>query len=136
MWLARLYAFSSSRVVKPTQNHVLNEKYALNNLHFTVYNYVGVTIIRDQFSVGSSAMARCSSDNLAARMEWLNNEVVVASAISTQQLNLMFSPVNDSIHNQVYVCRVTRDGENGMLVTAVQNFTANVDGKKKFEHVQ
>ena len=94
-----------------------------------IHNYVGVTIVRDQFSVGSSAMVRCSSDNLAARMEWLNNEVVVASAISTQQLNLMFSPVNDSIHNQIYACRVTRDGEDGMTVTAVQSFTANVDGK-------
>jgi hypothetical protein len=91
--------------------------------------YVGVTIVRDQFSVGSSAMAQCSSDNLAARMEWINNQIVVTSASSTQQLNLVFSPVNDSIHNQVYVCRVTRDGENGTTVTAVQNFTVNVDGK-------
>ena len=91
--------------------------------------YVGVTIVCDQFSVGSSAMARCSSDNLAARMEWINNEMVVASASLTQQLNLVFSPVNDSIHNQIYVCRVTRDREDGMTVTAAQNFTMNVDGK-------
>ena len=57
--------------------------------------------------------------------------MVVESAAFTgiQQLDLVFSPVNDSIHNQVYLCRVTRDGENGMMVTAAQNFTVNVDGK-------
>ena len=89
----------------------------------------GVTIVRDQFSVGNSAMARCSSDNLATRMEWLNNETVIARASSIQELDLVFSLVNDSIHNQVYVCRVTRDGGNGITTTAMQTFTVNVDGK-------
>ena len=57
--------------------------------------------------------------------------MVVESAAFTgiQELDLVFSPVNDSINTQVYVCRVTRDGGNGMTVTAVQNFTVNVDGK-------
>ena len=64
-------------------------------------------------------------------IEWLRNGMVVESAAFTgiQQLDLVFSPVNDSIHNQVYLCRVTRDGENGRMVTATQNFTVNVDGK-------
>ena len=91
--------------------------------------HAGVTIVRDQFSVGSSAMVRCSSDNLATGMEWLNNELVIARASSIQELDLMFSLVNDSIHNQVYVCRVTRDGGNGTIATAMQNFTVNVAGK-------
>ena len=83
-------------------------------------------IIRDQFTVGQSATARCFSDVPATRTEWLTNGVVVESAASTQQLNLMFSPVNDSIHNHVYTCRVTR-AVDGM--TATQNFTVYVDGK-------
>ena len=58
-------------------------------------------------------------------MEWLSNGVVVATAMSTEQLDLEFSPVNDSIHNQVYVCRVTREGD----VQVEQNFTVRVDGK-------
>ena len=59
-------------------------------------------------------------------MEWLNAEdEVVVSATSTQQLDLVFSLVNDSIHDQAFVCRVTRDG--GMVGT--QNFTINVIGK-------
>ena len=44
--------------------------------------------------------------------------------MSTQELDLVFPLVNDSIHNEVYTCRVTRDG--GM--TAIQNFTVNVNG--------
>ena len=64
-------------------------------------------------------------------MEWLRNGMVVESAAFTgiQELDLVFSPVSDSIHNQVYLCRVTRDGENGRTVTAMQNLTVNVDGK-------
>ena len=86
----------------------------------------GVLIIRDEFVVGQRVTARCSSDVLATRMEWLTNGVVVESANSTQQLNLLFSLVNDSIHNQVYICSVTRKVDR---VTATQNFTVNVDGK-------
>ena len=64
-------------------------------------------------------------------IEWPRDGVVVESAAFTgiQELDLVFSPVNDSVHAQVYVCRVTRDGGSGMTVIAVQNFTANVDGK-------
>ena len=50
---------------------------------------------------------------------------MIESALSTQELNLVFSLVNDSIHNEVYTCRVTR--EEGII--AAQNFTVNVDGK-------
>ena len=92
----------------------------------------GVFIVRDQFSVGQSAIASCKSDTPATRMEWLRDGVVVESdnTAGIQELNLMFSPVNDSIHNQVYVCRVTREGGGMPPVTAVQNFTMNIDGKQ------
>ena len=98
----------------------------------TMYYYdVGVFIVRDQFSVGESATASCKSDAPASMIEWLRDGMVVESATFTgiQEMDLVFSPVNDSIHTQVYVCRVTRDGGNGMTVTAAQNFTVNVDGK-------
>ena len=88
-------------------------------------------IVRDQFSVGESATASCKSDTPATMIEWLRDGMVVESDAFTgiQELDIVFSSVNDSIHAQVYVCRVTRDGGNGMTVTAVQNFTVNVDGK-------
>jgi hypothetical protein len=64
-------------------------------------------------------------------IEWLRDGMVLESAAfnGIQELDLVFSPVNDNIHNQVYVCRVTRDREDGMTVIAAQNFTVNVDGK-------
>ena len=88
--------------------------------------YAGVSIVRDKFRVGEGATARCFSDVLASRIEWLNNGVVMASATSsTQQLDLVFSLVNDSIHNQVFICRVT-----GMdLEELRQNFTVKVNGR-------
>ena len=102
-----------------------------NYLSIGFLNYVGVLIIRDQFRIGESATASCRSDTPATMIEWLRDGMVVetASFSGIQELGLVFSPVSDSIHNQVYVCRVTRDGGNGMTVTAVQNFTVDVDGK-------
>ena len=84
-----------------------------------------MSIVSDQFTVGQSVTVRCSSDVPATRMEWLTNGVVVESVASTQQLDLVFSLVNDSIHNQVYTCRVTREVDG---TTATQNFTVKVDG--------
>ena len=85
-----------------------------------------MSIARGQFNVGEPATATCRSVTSATRMEWLRNGEVVASVSSTsiQELDLVFSPVNDSIHNQVHVCRVTRDSG-----TVAQNFTVQVNGE-------
>ena len=86
----------------------------------------GASIARDRFMVGTSAITKCFSDVPAIRIEWLNEEAVVllASTTSTQQLDLEFSPVNDSIHGQEFVCKVTRDGRR----IKKDSFTANVTG--------
>ena len=102
---------------------ILNSAFCIVSLLLCIH-FIGVSTVRDQLNVGASATATCFSDASATRMEWLHNGVVVASDTSTQQLNLVFSPVNDSIHNQVYVCRVTRGGG----AQAEQDFTAIVDG--------
>ena len=86
----------------------------------------GVSIVRSiVFNVGAPAFARCLNEVPATTMQWMSNGVVVESATSTQTLDLTFSPVNDSIYNDVYVCRVTR--EDGMIV--YHNFTVHVVGK-------
>ena len=94
-----------------------------------------MSISRSGFTVGMLAAARCTSDTPVAILEWLTNGVVVESAMATQTLDLIIPMVNDSIHGDVFVCRVTRD--NGMIAT--QNFTMDVDGKYsvtlKFDHV-
>ena len=86
----------------------------------------GASIAYDIFIVGKSATIKCFSDVPAIRIEWLNEEgvVLLASVSSTQQLDLEFCPVNDSIHGQEFVCKVTRDG--GMIKT--DSFTATVTG--------
>ena len=92
----------------------------------------GVFIVRNQFTVHKSATVLCKSDARALRIEWLRDGEIVEgnSTAGIQELDLEFSLVNDSIHNQVYVCRITREGKDGIQpVTAVQNFTVNVNGK-------
>ena len=85
---------------------------------------IGVSIISDVFSFGRSATVTCISDIEASMIEWLHNGVTFesSSATSTKQLSLTFSHVNDSIHGEVYTCRVTRMSG----VKAQQIFTPNV----------
>ena len=86
----------------------------------------GASVAHDQFVVCHSATIKCFSHIPAIRIEWLNEETgaLLASATSTQQLDLEFSLVNDSIHGQEFVCQVTRDG--GTIKR--DSFTVNVDG--------
>jgi len=57
-------------------------------------------------TVGDNATLTCSSDLDVNMVEWLYNGQVVVSS-SGPQADLMFTPVNDSIHNTQYICRVT-----------------------------
>ena len=79
--------------------------------------------------MGSNASITCRSDTDAERMEWLTQEgtqsVMIASERNVTQLNLTFTPVSDSIHGQVYICRVIRNNND----TPEQNFTMNVEGQ-------
>ena len=90
---------------------------------------IGLSISHDQLKIGAKAIVKCISNVMhATKMEWLSSGVVV-NKTGPQDLqstiNLIFSPVNDSIHNQVFVCRLTTtDGRE-----VEQNFTAKVDGK-------
>ena len=87
----------------------------------------GVSISSDPFIVGMSATHTCTSDVSANRIEWLDNDRrVVAIVTSMDQLDLTFNPVNDSIHNSVYTCRVTRGEE-----IAEQNVTIKVTGNDR-----
>ena len=90
----------------------------------TLYYRKDVSLVTDPFTIGQSATARCMTDIPATMIEWLTNGSTIESATSIQQLNLVFSPVNDSIHNMVYVCRVTwMDGTQ-----ADKNVTVRVNG--------
>ena len=76
--------------------------------------------------MGSNDSITCRSDTDTERMEWLTQEgTVIVSESNVTQLNLTFTPVSDSIHGQVYICRVTRNNND----TPEQNFTMNVEGQ-------
>ena len=78
------------------------------------------------FTIGSSANISCNSYTPTMKMEWLRDKNVVVAFMSTaQQLDLYFNTINDSIHDKVYICRVTRD-EN---ITVEQNITISVSGE-------
>ena len=48
----------------------------------------------------------CSFDLNLTSIEWLYNDEVITSSVASQ-LDLTFSPVNDTINNRQYTCRVT-----------------------------
>lgn len=58
------------------------------------------------FSVGEPGLLTCSSDLDVTSVEWLYNGRVVAHT-ALPELQLMFAPVNDSVHGREYTCQVT-----------------------------
>ena len=76
--------------------------------------------------MGSNASITCRSDTDTERMEWLTQEGTIMHVESNvTQLNLTFTPVSDSIHGQVFICRVVRNISD----MPEQNFTMNVEGQ-------
>ena len=61
-------------------------------------------------------------------MEWLNDNEIVVSENDTQQLQLSFNPVNDSIHGKIFTCTVTRRDDMHMNETVKQNITLTAKG--------
>ena len=63
----------------------------------------------------------CSSLIPVDVIEWLNsNGEVIISEINTRELNITFAPVNTSINNQMYTCRVNKSvSVNKTIVVSV-----------------
>ena len=74
--------------------------------------------------MGDSLVLTCTFDMNFNSIQWLyNNNVVTLSTVSPQ-VNLTFSPVNDSVHNRQYTCRaITPYG------VQEQTYTIQVQGK-------
>ena len=70
--------------------------------------------------MGENVTITCSFDQDLAYIEWLYNDEVVLWT-SESQLSLTFSPVNDTINNRQYLCRVTTS-----YGTQEKNITTNV----------
>ena len=81
--------------------------------------------------MGSNATITCVSETDTEKMEWLrDDDVVVVLMLTARQLDLTFSPVNDSLHGKVFTCRVTRNSTATRSSSGVvkQNFTMSVSG--------
>ena len=98
----------------------------VNNCRNPIYT-TGVSINDDvEFQIGSNAPVFCSSDTPTIRMTWLSDNKIIVSENNTQNLELNFIPVNDTVHGKVYTCTVERINETDI---AEQNFTLNTTGK-------
>ena len=60
----------------------------------------------DVLIVGRASTLTCSSDLDVTMTEWLYNGGVVQSSTGPHA-QLLFNPVNDTIHNRQYTCRIT-----------------------------
>ena len=67
----------------------------------------------------------CSSPIGVDDIEWLNSDdEVIASLTSARRLNLTFAPVNTSINNQMYTCRVNKSASvNKTIIVSVTGKT-------------
>ena len=60
-------------------------------------------------SVGDNGSLLCKSIIPVSVIEWLNSKgEVIISKTNTNALSLVFAPVNISINNQMYTCRVNK----------------------------
>ena len=66
------------------------------------------------FPVGEAATLTCTNEvGQASLMEWQSEDgTVLASATSSNMLDLTFDPVNDSltINGRQFICQITRNG--------------------------
>lgn len=75
------------------------------------------------FTIGEPASMTCSSDLDATSIEWLYNHQIVSYS-NNSELELLFNPVNDSIHGEEYTCRVTTS--YGIQEQTVQPFVQSM----------
>ena len=92
---------------------------------------LGVTItVSAGIVVGSTSIVTCSSDvGNADRIEWRSREgQVLVSRDSVQQVDLVFNPVNDSLHDSDITCFVTRDEGRANQTVSNQTLSISVRG--------
>ena len=91
---------------------------------------VTVEVFDGNLTVGSNVTLRCLSDNgVADRIEWRSGEGhILNSGNLTDQMDLHFLPVNDSLHDSNITCFVTRDEGRANQTVSNQTFSISVRG--------
>ena len=60
--------------------------------------------------MGDNATFTCARELPTTNIEWVYDGRVVAVDTTGDQVDLTFDPVNDSLHERVYTCRATIEG--------------------------
>lgn len=83
--------------------------------------FAAIQIIQRNMSVGDDGSLVCKSIITVDVIEWLNSDgEVIASETGADELTLTFAPVNVSINNKKYTCRVNKSASlNGTVVVLV-----------------
>ena len=85
---------------------------------------VEITSPQQPLTVGMEAVISCSTTLTVTSIEWIDSDgaVVESDTSGQQQLNLVFSPVNDSIHNAQYTCSATSNATvfNDSIIMTVE----------------
>ena len=60
-------------------------------------------------TVGEMNIITCSTSLDISDIVWIDemDTIVASNSEGVQQLDLVFNPVNDSLHNRMYTCRIT-----------------------------
>ena len=76
-------------------------------------------------TVGDKGSLICQSIIPVDLIEWLNsNSEVIVSLTDASELSLTFAPVNISINNQIYICRVSKSAS--VNKTAIVSVTGRI----------
>ena len=86
-------------------------KYLLSEYVWNTLSVVGIqTMGGDQsLTVGEMSTITCSTSLDITDIVWIDDmdTIVASNSEGVQQLDLVFNPVNDSIHNRMYTCTIT-----------------------------
>ena len=83
-----------------------------------MFLYTAIEIVSGNLSVGDNGSLLCKSIIIVEDIEWLNSDgEVIASLTDTRRLSLTFAPVNTSINNQMYTCRVNKSASVNKTIT-------------------
>lgn len=105
-----------------------------NTISLIAFWFLEVTVSSDEFLVGSRAVANCSSSADSSSIDtitWTNSRGdVLASAVSANQLELVFDPVtdDDSLQGETLTCsaQVGQNVANGSFRVALVGMCMHV----------
>ena len=82
-------------------------------------------------TVGEMNIITCSTSLDISDIVWIDDmdAVVASNSGGVQQLDLVFNPVNDSIHNRMYTCRITVVVNTNKSLVISETVTVQVRGK-------